>query len=178
MLDASQEAWGRLRQGLGRLCIVIQSGLCLKSVLSLRREDLASANVSNIRLHRNMVSYQTVQMQNMKAYKTHFISVSFLAWTTVAPLENSSSFCLRSSSILTTACLNIQPTTLTLFRSAPCLHLWKTTLNGKVCRMHFKQRQIIQLVHYADRRCITNQIAQKSHCYHFGGKSKILWKWH
>lgn len=72
---------------------------------------------------------QEKQENHSNENETHFIffTFSFSGWTTVAPHENSSSFCLRSSSIPIMGCLSIQPMTLTLYRSAPCLPLLKIT---------------------------------------------------
>lgn len=59
------------------------------------------------------------------------VSVLSAGWTTVDPPESFSSWCPESCSTRTTACLNTRPTTRTPSRSAPCLPLWTTTMNGE-----------------------------------------------
>lgn len=94
-------------------------------------------HVRNTSLHRLLCYNSNQCRQTQEIYsngkKPRFIFCTFFfpGWTTVALPENSFSFCLRSSSIPIMGCLNIQPTTLTLYRSAPCLPLLKITWNGK-----------------------------------------------
>lgn len=56
------------------------------------------------------------------------------AWTTAARHASSSSCSPRSSSTHTTACLSTPPTTLTQYRSVPCLPSWRTIWNGEAPR--------------------------------------------
>lgn len=61
---------------------------------------------------------------------------SLLGWTTAVHPESSSSSCLRSCSIRTTACSNTRPTTPTPFRSAQCRRLSRTIWNGELPGTH------------------------------------------
>lgn len=64
--------------------------------------------------------------------------IFFSDWTTADHRESFSSCCLRRCLTLTTACLNTPLMTRTLFRSAPCLLLWKTIWNGEVLSTSFQ----------------------------------------